>query len=387
MLLKILNFFIGYISVKASGGFGERFINLCSVRGIHIWEISYVGDDMFFFARAENYREIKKIAKSAGMDIRVHGRFGVHFFISRNRARVALTAGTVFILCFIAFMSTRVWSVCVTGNENVFDSEIISEFEKLGFKIGMRKKSIDIIEVQNKFLSDMGDKIIWVSLNLEGMCAEIQVRETKKAQDSTDGKPCNIVASFDGTIKSMKTFSGTPVESVKNGVKEGDLLISGIVEYYDGALDFVEARGEITAEHTVKIESDLNKATARKYVGLKEYGKASVFGMDISLGKRSKEESELTERKSSAVLNGVTLPFFMTNFTQSFYEPTEPDDSLRRKYLIAEYMNSLEAVTANSDVISVKSRLSGKGKNMKISGEIICVDFVGKSVPINIKKE
>lgn len=387
MLLKIFNFFIGYISVRASGGFSERFINLCSVRGVPIWDISYVGGDMFFLTRAKSYRELKRISKSAGMDIRVHGRFGAPFFISRNRARLALAVGTACILCFIAFMSTRVWSVCVTGNESVFDSEIISEFEKLGFKVGMRKKSIDIIDVQNRFLSDMEDKIIWVSLNLEGMCAEIQVRETEKGGNTTDGKPCNIVAAFDGTIRSMKTFSGTPVESVKNGVKKGDLLISGIVEYYDGALDFVEAKGEITAEHTVDIESDLNMASVRKYTDCKCYNKASVFGVDLSFGRRSKSESELTNRKNYAVLNGVTLPFCMTKFTQSFYEPAEADDEFYREYLLAKYLTELQETTANSDVISVKSRLTGKGKAMKFHGEINCVDFVGKTAPINIKKE
>lgn len=388
MLIKILNFFRGYISVKADGGFSERLINICTLKGIPMWEISYVKNDMFFFTRAEYYKQLKNAAKSSGMNIKVHGRFGLPFLINKNRDRTALAVGIVLIFCFIAFMSTRVWSVCVTGNENVFDSEIIAEFEKLGVKAGARKKSIDIQEVQKRFLSDLGDKIIWVSLNLEGMCAEIQVRETKASEPMTDGKPCNIVAAFDGTLMSIKTYSGTPTESVKNGVKEGDLLISGIVEYYDGTLDFVEARGEIAAEHTVNLKCDLKAVEERNYISDKTAISVSAFALELPLMRPDKNESsELTEREKFAVLNNVRLPFTVTKVVQSFYRTESAEATIRRKYLIARYLNVFEDKTKNSDVISVSSHISGKGKDIKIAGEIDCVDFIGKSVPINIKTE
>lgn len=388
MPVIILNFLKGYISVRASSGFNERLINLCSSRGIPVWDISYVGDTMFFFTKPKYYRNLKLAAKDSGADIRVHGRFGLPFFALKNRDRIALAVGMIFVLCFIAFMSTRIWSIRVTGNDKLFDSEITEKFEELGVKIGARKKNIDILSVQSKFLSEFDNKIIWVSLNLEGMCAEIQVRESVLTEKPSDGKPCNIVAAFDGTIKTLRTYAGTQIESIKNGVKEGDLLISGVVEYYDGALDFVEARGEVTAEHTVNIKSDISAVLERKYTHSKEYMSLSVFTLTVPFGKRSDEsESEITSNKRSAELNGVTLPFSLIRYVQSFYEPSENEDSIRRKYLVGKYIGAVADKTKNSDVISVKSRLSGKGKELKLTGEIRCVDYVGKSVPISIKNE
>lgn len=388
MPVIILNFLKGYISVRASGGFNERLINLCSSRGIPVWDISYVGDTMFFFTKPKYYRNLKLAAKDSGADISVHGRFGLPFFALKNRDRIALAVGMIFVLCFIVFMSTRIWSIRVTGNDKLFDSEITEKFEELGVKIGARKKDIDILSVQSKVLSEFDNKIIWVSLNLEGMCAEIQVRESVITEKMSDGKPCNIVAAFDGTIKTLKTYAGTQIESIKNGVKEGDLLISGVVEYYDGALDFVEARGEVTAEHTVNIKSDISSVSERKYTHSKEYMCLSAFTLTVPFGKSSDEsESEITASKQSAELNGVTLPFSLTRYVQSFYEPSENEDLIRRKYLVGKYIGAVADKTKNSDVISVKSRLSGKGKDLKLTGEIRCVDYVGKSVPISIKNE
>lgn len=388
MLVKILNFFKGYISVKANGGFNERLINLCSLRGIPIWNISYVDKEIFFFTKPKYYRILKQVAADSGVDIRVHGRFGLPFLISKNRERLALLIGLIFILVFTAFMSTRIWSVCVTGNDGVFDSEITEAFEKLGVKVGTRKKDIDIIAVQNEFLSKFEDRIIWVSLNLEGMCAEIQVREAVKSREISNGEPCNIVAAFDGTIKSMRVYSGTQVESVKNGVKQGDLLISGIVEYYDGALDFVEARGDIAAEHTVKVKSETKDVKIRRYLHSKEYYALSAFSLTFPFGKKVNDEStELTLTERESELNNVTLPFSYTKYVQSFYEICEANKDIKRKYLLAKYLNEVSETTKNSDVISVKSKFSSQGENLKLTGEINCVDYIGKSVPISLKNE
>ncbi|MDD6022415.1 MAG: sporulation protein YqfD [Acutalibacteraceae bacterium] len=390
MLLSILNFFRGYISVKACGGFSERFINLCSVRGVPVWDISCVGDDMFFFTRADSYRELKRIAKKSGMDIRVHGRFGLPFFIYRNKNRAALAVGLALVLCFIAFMSTRIWSIQVTGNENVFDSEIISGFEKLGVKIGARKSKIDVTEVQRRFLSEMEDKIIWASLNLEGMCAEIQVRELEKGKSRSDGKPCNIVADFDGTIRTMRTFAGTPVEKIKNGVKKGDLLISGIIEYYEGELDFVEARGEITAEHTVTLKEELSSVAERKYTDRKTSFAAVIFARELSLGNswRKNENAEITKEEEIFEINGVRLPFGFNKYVSSLFVRSEAGNAETEKgYLLCRYLNSLEEKTKNSDVISVVSSFDSQGGRPVFSGEVRCVDYIGKSAPINIKEE
>ena len=39
LVLKFLRFLSGYVSLIAEGGFPERFINLCRLRGILLWEL------------------------------------------------------------------------------------------------------------------------------------------------------------------------------------------------------------------------------------------------------------------------------------------------------------------------------------------------------------
>ncbi len=377
----------GYISVKANGGFSEKFLNLCSEEKIEIRDIKYVGKDIFFFTRPTYYRRLKKIAALSGMNIKVYGRFGLPFFVKKHRERLALVICLAFGICFISFMSTRIWTVTVTGNSKVYDTEIISEFEKLGLYTGVRKRDVDVISIQDKFLSEFSDKIIWVSVNIEGMSAEIEIRETQKAKAHSDGKPCNIVAAFDGTIMLMRTYSGTAVESVKNGVRRGDLLISGIVEYYDGALNFVEARGEIAAKHTVKVQTKMENTEKRAYTSQKNRYSMSAFACTLFEKESKTENSEVTTAEFSAYLNSVKLPFSYMRMVETNYVSSDSESDYSLLYLLTKYMSEVEEKTKNSDVISVKTKIGGDKGNAKITGEIECVDFVGKSVPINIKNE
>lgn len=388
MLTKIVEFFRGYIGVTAKGGFSERLIALCLKNNIPIWQVKDIGDGIAFFTRPKYYRLLKKLSAMSGAKMKISGKFGFAFFLLKHRERSALVAAIAAGIIFCAFMSTRIWTVNVTGNDKIFDREIVSCLEQLGVKVGAKKSDIDALSLQAKLIDSFDGRIIWASLNVEGMSAEVQIRETDEASVKVKGVPCNVVAAFDGTIKSMRVYLGTPMESVKSAVREGDLLISGIVEYYGGNINFVEASGEITAEHTVSLEESIKNVTYRRYTSEKTLYSATVFNCTLFRRfTRQSEKAETTLYKIQPQLNGVLLPFSLTKITKTEFEDTTPDEGLRRLYLIKKFADSLFEKTKNSDVISVKSEFSGEGEKMKITSKIKCVDFLGKSVPININNE
>lgn len=388
MLTKAVEFFRGYISLRAKGGFSERLIALCMQRNIPVWQVRDIGGGVAFFTRPRYYRELKKLAAESGCEVKITGKFGFGFLISRHREKLALIVAVAAGICFLVYTSTHIWTVNVSGNDKIFAGEILSQLENLGVKAGTRKKDIDPVSLQKELIDAFDGRIIWASLNVEGMSAEIQVRETDLASVKTKGVPCNVVAAFDGTLKSMRVYSGTPVESVKSAVREGDLLISGIVEYYSGNIRFVEAMGEITAEHTVNLDSDIKNASYRRYVETSTLYSAEIFNCTVfKRFERKSENGEKTKCRQSLSLNGVTLPFSLTKITESSFEEEKPSENLCKMYLIKKFADALEEKTKNSDVISVECDFAGKGEKMKISSKIQCVDFLGKSVPININNE
>ena len=65
--------------------------------------------------------------------------------------------------------------------------------------------------------------------------------------------PCNIVASRDAQIKNVRLYSGMLVPMVGDGVKKGDIIVSGVVDTKYGRSFYVHSIGEITGIYTEKM--------------------------------------------------------------------------------------------------------------------------------------
>ena len=71
----------------------------------------------------------------------------------------------------------------------------------------------------------------WVGVNTAGCVASITVRERDEVTDIHDKSiPCRIVARKDGIIQEITVLSGTPLCKVGQGVKAGDVLVSGYTD-------------------------------------------------------------------------------------------------------------------------------------------------------------
>ena len=84
--------------MKASGGFPERFLNLCSHGNIPYWD--------------------------AGMRMKIVKKSGLPFLLSKNRVHAGLAVGAVFFILITAALSGRIWTVNVTGCETVPEEDI-----------------------------------------------------------------------------------------------------------------------------------------------------------------------------------------------------------------------------------------------------------------------
>lgn len=374
----------GFFGVCAEKGFFDGFINQCVKDRIPVRKIKAYGDKHFFCVPCEFYGRTHENAILSGVEIKITGSFGLLPFVKKYKHRAVLFFGVIFAIIFISLMSFRVWSIKVTGNKNVFSSEILSVCEEMGLKTGVKKKKIDVADFQGELIDKMEGRLVWASLNIEGMCAEIEVRETVKYEDDIIGKPCNYIADFDGVIKIMRVYSGTPEVKRGSGVKKGDLLISGVTEYETGESSFTEAGGKITAEHKVKIKKESEKnLQADKYNNMKKCFSLSLFGIEIKppgLYKKNKN-AEITKRTKHLEINDTVLPFYVAEYTITEYEKQNCDDEKRLKLLnLEDYLLSVREKFKNSRVISCSEKYN-KGH----SGTFDCIDRIGVKSPISVK--
>ena len=376
---------MGFYGVCGEKGFFDGFINRCVNNGIPVRRINISNGKIYFYVPADFFEIVRENAVLSGVDLSITGLFGALPFIKKQKERLFLAAGIALALLFVSLMSSRVWDISVIGNEKVFSSEILSASQELGLKKGCLKKKIDVEEFQKELIEKTDGKLIWASLNIEGMRAEIEVRETNIPEDDIIGKPCNYIADFDGVIKLRRVYSGTPAVEPGSGVRKGDLLISGVIDYETGESSFTEARGKVTAMHSVKVnEKKREKFNIRNYTESKRFYSISFFNIEINPVKflTKNKNREITKETKTLEINDTVLPFAINKYTVAYFDSdTVDDNNILLKLTLENYLSAVREKFKNSRVLShTEKSENGYNGNFKV------IDNIGVKKPISVVK-
>ena len=77
----------GYLRIRLKGFSPERFLNLCMAKQIVIWDLRYQEDGYQFLISIRDYRRVRPLVKKAQVRLKILGRYGLPFFLYRNRKR------------------------------------------------------------------------------------------------------------------------------------------------------------------------------------------------------------------------------------------------------------------------------------------------------------
>lgn len=222
------------------------------------------------------------------IDIRLEKGIGLPFLFQRYKYRVGAFAG-FFIMCAIIYASLCVvWDIRIVGNDSVSELEIIRELDEAGLSVGKRINMLDVDEIENRMLIK-SDSISWVSINIIGTVANIEVREKQKIPDTVEAKPSNLVAAQNGEIVSLEVYTGKPVVKIGDIVSKGDILVSGIYDSLNFGFRLRPSRGKIFAKTSHRIEVEIPYEYQEKvYTGSEiTENKLIFFSNSIKLSKNS----------------------------------------------------------------------------------------------------
>ena len=118
-MIQLLRLFKGYILFCAQGGFPERFINLCQLKGVVLWNVKNDGVKVYACTPIVQYNEIISAAENSGMELSVIKERGLKTFIKRNKSRVGVFVGIIFVTLFLFFMSGFIWEVEIADSSAV----------------------------------------------------------------------------------------------------------------------------------------------------------------------------------------------------------------------------------------------------------------------------
>lgn len=223
--------FSGYVTVIIEGFFVERFINICRSNNIVLLDIQRE-DSTYLKIKIlkSDFKDIRHIAKRTKCKIKIDKKSGIPFFVNKYRKRKVFAIAVLVIAIFI-FISTKfIWNIEINGNEKIAKEEILELVSEYGITKGMLKKKIDTDKISNSVRLERDD-ISWIGITLKGTNAIINIKEGVEVPEVIDkNEICNIVANRDATISKLVVHSGTARVKEGDEVKEGDILVEGVME-------------------------------------------------------------------------------------------------------------------------------------------------------------
>lgn len=319
----LLHLLCGYVRFSASGGFTERFINLCSLEGIPLWNLKPVREGITACTSINGYLNIKKCAVRSGMRLKIRQRRGLPFFLNKYRRRSGLLIGFVLFIAIISVMSSMVWTINISGNSVTTNEEILAVLAEAGLEPGVFSDSLNAAEIRFFALSRL-ENVTYIAINLMGSAVNVEITErTPVPPLITDEAPCDVVSAIDGQIAVLEVYEGTKMYEPGEAVRAGDVLAGGFVELADGSVRFRHAEAYAIITTQTKIQASPQK-TAKLSVltEQKTHTTLHIFGLDIPLFIDSEKAPSAT-RKSALCIGGIYLPIGCTKEIFNTYSVQE----------------------------------------------------------------
>ncbi|MDR0883406.1 MAG: sporulation protein YqfD [Oscillospiraceae bacterium] len=302
-ILWLLRWARGTVHFAVSGGFPERFLNLCRKKGIALWDTQLRGGVLYARVRASDYKTLRSPAKESGMRIRAFRQSGLPFLLLRQRKHAGILVGLAIFVLLIATLSSRVWILTVAGNDATESRIILETLAEQGVRLGARSKTLDIDRLREDTLLEL-PQLDWIALNRRGSRLEVLVREhAPDPRTPEPTAPADIVAAAEGQLLELRVWAGTPAVPNGSAVQAGDVLIKG--ETRDGAA--VRARGYVVAQTQRRlVTTPVQQLEGKRRHALKKQYALHIFGLRVPLYFRALPEG--TESLQLLYVNHTALP-------------------------------------------------------------------------------
>lgn len=395
-------FLKGGVLVLASGPGRERFLNIAAKRGLKIHEISEPEKDVIsFWTTAEDFKKMKPAAKKAGVRLFMKRKYGLPFFVYRNRKRKLLAAGFLAFFLTLYGMTFFIWDISFEGNFRFTDEMLLHYMETLPVCCGMKKADISC-EALESAIRNRFTEITWVSAEIKGTRLIIRVKENEAilAPEETDRTPCDLAAVKDGVIIRCIVRSGFLQVKEGDEVKEGDLLVDGTIPIYDDSETLVNshethadadiyAKTVYTVQHSLPLTHTVKCRTGNMRYGffVKIFDRTFYLMMPI-YGEETWEY--VMEEDQLKLFDDFYLPVYGGRIRAYEYVPYEKNytkeeaESIGGRYL-DEYMEKLSE--KGIQIVGNDGKIEKDESGWKIGGTLTVIENIAGQVPVPEKQE
>ena len=257
----------GYVRIEAKGFNTERFLNMAAFHGIYLWDVQRTPSGIQMNVSIQGFKLLKNCARKTKCRTKIIRKHGVPFIMHRYRKRKILGLGMIFFIAGLITLSSFVWYIDIEGHETLPVETITAFLASEGLHLGALKFRLDDQALQQSLLNGF-QEVSWADVHTRGTRTTVLISEAIPQQDIIDRQtPSHVVAAADGLITSIVTASGAPLVRQNDVVRQGEILVSGLLELVsemDGSVRqvHVHSYAEIWARryHPIEFSVPLNYA-------------------------------------------------------------------------------------------------------------------------------
>lgn len=391
MIIRIIFFFLGAVKIKVCGDIAS-FMNYISKENLMF--VNCKEDDETFFFLLKDAEKVLGFASENGIKTEVAEKKGVPIIFMRYGKRVGIYIG-ILLFSVITLISGRVvWYIDVTGCENVSPEKIVENLEMLGFTYGTDFKKTNFDALTRRYLIEYDD-LGWISINMHGTHAHVEVRELKKGSDEKESSSlCNITASENGKIVLVEVESGKACVATGDFVSEGDLLIGCVMTSGETRLRFERAKGKALAEvrrsfsYFVPYEKEVESLSGAQS---SEY-ELIFFKKRIKISENSgnpyKFYDTIDKENYITLPNGFKLPVGVgiLTFREVVKEkcPLTVESAEEEAEKLFPYY--LKEALDGAELLSFEKHIEHTDSGCTVGADILCLADIGRKTEVEIKE-
>ena len=268
--MGIIDFICGSSLLITSKKNAAKLVTLCIKQGIDYKNPRFSGDDFSVVCPSKNGQKALACCERMNIEVRLEKRNSLPSLATKYKTRIGFFVGALMSLFVVAFALNTVWRIDVSHNGDISPAEVKSLLRENGFCEGSYIPKADLTSVENRIVQAC-PQIAWMSVNLNGAVAHVEVRATQKGE-AQENAPASLVAERDGKIERIQAYNGNCVVSVGDIVKKGDLLVSGSYPSEQGKERTTRASGSIFARTVREFSLEIPFENTQKiYSGRKNY--------------------------------------------------------------------------------------------------------------------
>lgn len=371
-MFRFLLYVRGYYSITVSGYGAERFINLCKIKNIYLWDLKMKQQEYSMKIAIADYQNLDDIIEKTGIKVDILKKYGLPFLFIGKENRIFYLAFLIIAIMLIFVSNLFVWKIEYKGNYTVSKEQLEDFLEENNISEGIFKSKVDY-EILEENLRKEFSIIKWCSVAISGNTLIVQIEENNLLKENEEIKEefiySDIVATTDGVVTNLMVRNGLAMVKIGDSVTKGQILVTGQIPIYDDSLllksyQYYDADADILIETVMETTESIDDVYYQKeYTGRTKkipYLKIGEKDIRMSLNSSFAYYDTYTTMKQLSLFGLFKLPLYYGNYEA-------------REYYLVEQKYEEEKVNEifNEKLNNYYTSLSEKGvqilqKNVKI---------------------